>query len=382
MARGESKSQRRVAVIGHTGRGNYGHGLDTVWQEISATEIVGVADADASGRKKVLAKLKLNEQAGFADYRTMLAETQPEFVIVAPRHPDQHREMILAAITAGVRGIYVEKPFLRSPDEADEVLAAADQSGAKIAVAHRNRYHPALQVIERFVADGKLGKLLEMRGRGLGDRRGGSEDLWVLGTHVMNLIHFFGGEPLTCSAMILKDGKHVTGGDIAPGAEGLGPLAGDAVHARYQMSGGVMATYDSLANAETKGEGFGLRLIGSKGIISIQIDRDPVAHFLPGNPFQPDTGPQAWQPITTAGVGKQETDPEGVEEVHHHITALRDLISSVDEPDRQPLCSGRDAALTVEMVCAVFESHRQKGRAVTLPLQQRANALALLPTGK
>ena len=24
--------QRRVAVIGHTGRGNYGHGLDTVWK--------------------------------------------------------------------------------------------------------------------------------------------------------------------------------------------------------------------------------------------------------------------------------------------------------------------------------------------------------------
>ncbi|MFN5897235.1 MAG: gfo/Idh/MocA family oxidoreductase, partial [Planctomyces sp.] len=24
----------RVAVIGHTGRGNYGHGLDTMWQQI------------------------------------------------------------------------------------------------------------------------------------------------------------------------------------------------------------------------------------------------------------------------------------------------------------------------------------------------------------
>ena len=37
---------RRAAVIGHTGRGNYGHGLDVVWQKIPGVEIVGVADAE------------------------------------------------------------------------------------------------------------------------------------------------------------------------------------------------------------------------------------------------------------------------------------------------------------------------------------------------
>ena len=26
----------RVAVIGHTGKGNYGHGLDTVWEGLKA----------------------------------------------------------------------------------------------------------------------------------------------------------------------------------------------------------------------------------------------------------------------------------------------------------------------------------------------------------
>ena len=39
----------RVAVIGHTGRGNYGHGLDTMWLHLPETEIVAVADADATG---------------------------------------------------------------------------------------------------------------------------------------------------------------------------------------------------------------------------------------------------------------------------------------------------------------------------------------------
>ena len=35
----------RVGVIGHTGRGNYGHGLDTVWGHLPGCELVAVADA-------------------------------------------------------------------------------------------------------------------------------------------------------------------------------------------------------------------------------------------------------------------------------------------------------------------------------------------------
>lgn len=378
-ALGQAEKIRRVAVIGHTGRGNYGHGLDTVWQSIPGAEIVGVADADAAGLKKELEKLKLGTETGFAEYRKMLAETKPELVAVGPRHVDQHREMCLAAIEAGARGIYIEKPFLRTPADADAVLAAAEKTGAKIAVAHRNRHHPALEVIDQFIAEGGLGRLLEIRGRGKGDRRGGAEDLWVLGTHVLNLVNYFGGEPLSCSAILLKEGKPVTKADVVmEGSEGLGPLAGDELHARYELDGGVIAMFDSVANDETEGHGFGLQLIGGKGVINLQVDRDPVAHFLPGNPFKPDTNPRAWQPITTAGVGKPEGLPEIVKNVHNHVAAVTDLIAAVDNPKVQPLCDGKAGALTVEMVCAVFESHRQGGRAVKFPLEQRENALAQL----
>ncbi len=379
IALGAPGKVRRVGVIGHTGRGNFGHGLDTVWQKIPGAEIVGVADGSAEGLPKELAKLKLGKELGFTDYRKMLAETKPEFVSVAPRHVDQHKEMCLAAIEAGARGIYIEKPFLQTPADCDVVLAAAEKAGTKIAVAHRNRYHPVLQVIDGFIEEGKLGKLLEIRGRGKGDRRGGAEDLWVLGTHTLNIVQYFGGTPKTCSAVMLKDGKRVTKADVdAEGSEGLGALAGNEVHARYEMESGVIATFDSIANDDTGGQGFGLMLVGSKGLINIQMDRNPVAHFLPGNPFQPNTKPNAWQPITSAGVNEKETQPEVIAEVQNHIAAVNDLIAAVDAKDREPLCSGRDGAWTVEMVCGVFESHRQGGLAVSLPLEQRENALGLI----
>ena len=38
----------RVGIIGHTGRGNYGHGIDTVWKAIDGAQVVAVADPDAS----------------------------------------------------------------------------------------------------------------------------------------------------------------------------------------------------------------------------------------------------------------------------------------------------------------------------------------------
>lgn len=145
----------RVAVIGHSGRGGYGHGLDVAWRRILGVEIVGIADPEKEGCQKALDRLKLNR--GYSDYRKKLQETLPEFVSVAPGHPDQHSDMTLAAIEAGVKGIYVEKPFCRVPAESDLMIDAADRRGTKTAVAHRNCYHLALPVVKRLVEDGAIG---------------------------------------------------------------------------------------------------------------------------------------------------------------------------------------------------------------------------------
>lgn len=371
--RADDSAKRRVAVIGHTGRGNYGHGLDTVWQQMPETRVVAVADADKAGLASAVAKLKLDD--GYSDYRKMLEETRPEFVSVCTRHADQHHDMILASIEAGVRGIYCEKPFCRTPAEADALIAAAAKQGTKVAVAHRNRYHPALAHISELIESGEMGRLLEIRGKGKGDRRGGGEDLWVLGSHVLNLFTYFAGAPRTVSALMRQGGRHVTPEDVRPGAEGLGPLAADEVRARYEMENGTIAYYDSVANDGTDPDGYCLQLIGSKGVVTLHIDRTPVAHFTPGNPFQASPEGRPWIPITTAGVGRPETNPELVRSVHTHVLPVRDLIEAVDE-DRAPLCDIQEGAATVEMICGVFQSHREAGRAVSFPLSQRANALA------
>ncbi len=370
--KGDPGKPLTVGVIGHTGHGNYGHGLDTVWLKVPETRIVAVADADDKGRAKALDTLGVPAGSGFADYRKMLTEVKPDLVAVGPRHVHEHRDMAVAAAEAGARGIYIEKPFCRDLAEADAIVAACEKHGTRLAIAHRNRYHPVLPVITKLVEDGAIGRWLEIRARGKEDQRGGGLDLWVLGSHLLNLCHYFAGNPLACSATMMQDGRPVTRDEVVDGAEGVGPLAGNEVHARYEMESGVPVFFDSIQKAGTREAGFGIQLVGTEGIIDLRIDIEPLAHFLPGNINEPSAEPRAWVPITSAGIGKPEPIADIRERVGGHVGAVRDLIAAIRE-DREPLCSAKDGRVIVEMISAVFESHRLGGARVTLPLEERTH---------
>ena len=355
----------RVAIIGHTGRGNYGHGLDTMWKLIPATEIIAVADADAKGLADELKKLGTGK--GFADYKAMLAEVKPDIVAIGPRHIDQHRDMMLAAIQNGAKGIYIEKPFVRSLAEADEVLAAAEKSGTKIAIAHRNRYHPALPMVAKLIADGAIGRVLEMRGRGKEDPRGGSLDMWVLGSHVMGTAIALAGAPRACTAGVYQNGKPVTKADVKEGDEGIGPLAGDEIHARFEMENGLPFFFDSIKDGRLKKPAyddpasFGLQIFGNAGVIDLRMDQEPFAWI--------QTGKEPRKPVLE--------DKEIAKKVASHETSGLDLIAAIRD-NRAPLCDAAQGRQIIEMISAVFESHRLGGQRVTFPLQTRVNPLTLL----
>jgi predicted dehydrogenase len=355
----------RVAIIGHTGRGNYGHGLDTMWKAIPASEIVAIADADAKGLEAELKKIGSGK--GFADYKAMLAEVKPDIVAIGPRQIDQHRDMMLAAIQNGAKGIYIEKPFLRSPAECDEVIAAAEKSGTKIAIAHRNRYHPALAMVAKLIADGAIGRVLEMRGRGKEDPRGGSLDMWVLGSHVMGTAIALAGAPRACTAGVYQNGKPVTQADVKDGDEGIGPLAGDEVHARFEMENGVPLFFDSIKDGRLKKPAyddpasFGLQIFGNAGVIDLRMDQEPFAWI--------QTGKEPRKAVLEDKVLAKKVSS-------HEISGL-DLIAAIQE-NRAPLCDAVQGRQIIEMISSVFESHRLNGRRVTFPLQTRVNPLTLL----
>ncbi len=352
--RGEEEAggtKLRVAVIGHTGRGDYGHELDTMWLSVPGVEVVAVADPVPAGLEK--ARARLGGVEGFSDYREMLAKVEPDIVSVAPRWVDQHAEMVIAAAEAGARGIYVEKPFSQTLEEADAMLAACEKSGTKLAVAHRMRTHPVLPVVKKLIDGGLIGKVLEMRGRGKEDHRGGMQDLWVLGSHVFNLMNFFAGKAVACEAEMLVEGRPATEADLKPGPEGIALLAGDEVHARFRMENGWTAYFDSIQDAGGDGAGFGLEIIGNKGIVNLRVDREPFAYFREGNPFDTLSETGDWQAVGTGGVGVPEPVDGLGKMVGSHYLAGLDLVESIRK-DREPICDGAQGRMVMEMVCGAM----------------------------
>jgi predicted dehydrogenase len=358
----------RVAVIGHTGRGNYGHGLDTVWRDLPECELVAVADADPDGLAQALTRLRTPQ--GYADYHQMLDVERPDIVSIAPRWLDQHHAMVLAAAERGCH-IYMEKPMCRTLQEADAMVEACERHGVKFAIAHQTRYSPKLHVIREMISEGMIGDLLELRGRGKEDTRGGGEDLWVLGSHVMNLIHHFGGEPVWCFAEVTQNGRSVTRDDVQEGREGIGPLAGDSVQAMYGLASGATAYFGSrrLAN----GNRFGLQIFGTQGVIEVLTGYLPAAFYLGDPAWSPGRSRSAWTPISSAGLGQPEPLSDGG--LHAgNVLACRDLLAAIEE-DRLPECNIYEARTTVEMITAVFAS-QQQGKRVSLPLADRGHPLA------
>jgi predicted dehydrogenase len=187
---------------------------------------------------------------------------------------------------------------------------------------------------------------------------------------------FFGGRPLWCFGTVEQQGRPIRAADVKPGAEGIGPLAGDKVYAYYRLASGAAGHFDSVRRAGGNPSRYGIQIIGSEGIVqSFDTGHLPVMHFLPDSTWGSARAGKKWLPISSAGVDRPEPlDNRGLH--GGNLLAVKDLIEAV-ECDRPPLCSIHDARLTVEMIAAVFES-QCRGRPVSFPLVNRNNPLTTM----
>ena len=371
--RAADETRVRVGIIGATGKGDYGHGVDVAFTKLPHVEIVALADTQEAGREA--ARKRTNPRKTYADYREMLSNEQLDLVAICPRWIDQHHDMLVASAQAGCH-VYMEKPFCPTLTQCDSVLKEFEQKKLKLAIAHVSQYSPLLDVVQSLIQQGEIGEILELRARGKEDQRGGGEDLWVLGSHVLGLMRSLaGGSATACSAVVMNQGHKVTRRDVVAGAEGIGPLAGDQIEARYTFGSGAAGHFASRRGLAGNPSRFAIQIYGSKGVIEMESGYMAKAYLLRDPSWSPGRSVKSWEPITSAGVGKPETRTDGNYE-GGHLAAIRDLLESIKH-DRSPKCSGNDGRSIVEMIVAVFESHRV-GTPVELPLKTRVNPLTLL----
>ncbi|MGW4382936.1 Gfo/Idh/MocA family protein [Kitasatospora sp. NPDC004531] len=190
--------KRRAAMIGlgHQAVEDHLPGLT----EAGKAELVALCDSDPDALR---AQQQAYRAPGFTDFRQMLDEAEPDFVIVAvPHHVGRQVVQECAA-----RGVHVlkEKPFATSPEEARELAEICKRGRIELMVALQRRFNPICtstiglldQIGTPFLIDGQYTFHTDHPEAGWrGDvRQAGGGCIIDMGYHLIDLLLWYFGLP-------------------------------------------------------------------------------------------------------------------------------------------------------------------------------------------
>ena len=370
-------NEYRAVVIGHTGRGNYGHDIDLSFAEIPSVEVVAVADPDEAGR--AMAQVRTGAMRSYADYRTMLDRERPDLALVCPRWSDQHQAMIAACCETGVRGVYCEKPLAPSLAEADEIRTLCQATGLRLIVAHRSRENPYMQWARDLLASGEVGRLEAVRAHGKCDHRAGGMDLAVLAPHLFDQMDYFAGSPTWVFGQVTENGRPVTRADAVAGDEGVGLVAGDRISAMYGFPNGVVGYYETYPGDRAGEHWYGIELHCTHGIIALRnLPRGEVYRY-PFGLWMPPVEAGKWERVLlpewedqATGRPRQGSDWGHESNRRHALSLIRSIEENATPRDTTTV---DDVIRVHEMLSGIYWSHLTGSR-IPLPLEDRGEPLA------
>jgi predicted dehydrogenase len=146
-----------VAVIGV---GHLGRHHARILSTLEGVTLTAVVDKLPDRAAEIAAS---TGSRGLTDSASLIASPGGEVDAVTIAVPtDLHRDIAMPFLERGI-SVLVEKPMAGSLAEADEMIAAAEKSGATLAVGHTERYNPAVVAVlplvtsPRFIEVHRLG---------------------------------------------------------------------------------------------------------------------------------------------------------------------------------------------------------------------------------
>ncbi|MBT6148395.1 MAG: Gfo/Idh/MocA family oxidoreductase, partial [Gemmatimonadetes bacterium] len=188
-----SKSKgHRVLLVG---AGGVGRKRAAALDACKHSSLVAVCDVD------VTAAGTLANQYGAeacTDWSSAVSEVNADLVIVSTTH-DVLSAVSVASLEAG-RHVLCEKPLGRNREEVAAAVTAAASAGKVLRAGYNHRFHPAISGLQAAASEGRLGRLISIRGRyGHGGRPGydrewradpavsGGGELLDQGAHLLDL---------------------------------------------------------------------------------------------------------------------------------------------------------------------------------------------------
>lgn len=305
------------------------------YRDESRTQITAIADISEEQLKK------FSEEYGVeklhTDYIEMLEKEELDIVSVCTR-PKMHAEATIESAKRGVKGILCEKPMAENMGQADAMIEVCEQNNVKLAIDHQLRFSGTYVAAKKLIEDDAIGELFRIYALCAGG------DLKDNATHTVDLMRFINGD---------KPIEWVVGQ-----IERIGePKKYDMDSEQFAL--GYMKFNDNV-----------------RGIIEVGEDTAPGYHhiYCYGTDGEIELGAPGGPGI------RMRTNASGGDWITPEATSsggpVQDLMESIEQ-NREHRSSGYQGRATFEVLMAIYESSRRRGR-IRLPLEEKESPLTLM----
>jgi predicted dehydrogenase len=296
-------------------------------------EMVACADIVRDNAAAFAHTMGIPESGIFTDYHAMLATARPDMVSICT-WPHLHAPMVIDCARAGVRAIHCEKPMADTWGAARLMAQECDQLGVQLTFNHQRRFGKPFTGARDLLRSGAIGTLQRLE-------IGSVDDLMDDGTHWIDICGFLGEDRPAEWVMAQIDYRRR---QQAFGLHGENQSLG-----LWHYADG---TYGMIATGIGSGMvGALIRVIGSRGVIEIGSREGPLLRLRRHEDA-------AWETIDTRG--------EGLHDAVYTARAIGDAVNALLSGS-EPELGARRALNATEIIFAIFESSRRRGR-VDLPL--------------
>ncbi len=296
---------------------------------------------------KTAGQLPVKFQKIYGTAEELLADENVDVVdICSPNY--MHRDILVKAVKSG-KHIYCEKPLARDLTEADEVLAAMEESSyhGVSRVVFEYRFVPAILRAKQLIEEGKLGKIINFNVKYYGSEftdpnrpiswqstkaLAGGGVLFAMGTHAIDLIRYLAGEVKSVSAVtrthykerpLKEDPKKIQKVEIE-----------DLVNVQLTCEEDVIGTLMLSQVAAGSGIDFSFEIYGEKGTVKFdQQNPNVISYFDNEDPKAPIGGLSGFKTIeTTQKYGGEAVFPPPRVDIswsRYHIASVYDFLRAV-----------------------------------------------------
>jgi UDP-N-acetylglucosamine 3-dehydrogenase len=332
----------RVAVIGCGSIAQHRHLPE--YQSNKNVELIAVCDSNEERAQAVAEKYGVK---AYTNYEEVISSGLVDAVSVCtPNY--LHAPISIAALHAGLH-VLCEKPMATSKQEAEEMIAAAKESGRKLMIAHNQRFVPSHQRARKLIESGEIGKIYSFRTAfGHGGPEGWSvegKEGWFfqkekafvgamgdLGVHKTDLLRYVLGEEIT-----------EVGAFVETSAKDFADVDDNAVCVLKTESGiiGTLAASWAYVSKEDNST----IIYGEKAIL--RLEDDPINSLV----VQYTNGE-----VVNYQLGKIQSNAEGGQNNSHVIEKFVESILQ----DHEPPVPGEEGMKSLEVILAALESNETK----------------------